>query len=304
MRNRVVDAVAALGYEPDLLARSLRSGASMTVGYVVADISNPLHSEIALGAEIGLRSAGYTMLLANSMDDADLDIAHIRLFAQRRVDGLLLSTADETSLSTIAALERCNLPGVMIDRDPSALRSMSAVLTDHAAGITDAVATLARLGHRRISLVNGNPSVRPARERAAALRRACRRHGDIKAIVRSGSFTSAHGESATMALLTEPQRPTAIIAGSNQILVGVLRALRDTGTNVPADLSLVTCDDVPLREFLYPPPATIRRDPRAIGSRAAALLLDRLAGGDPGTVTLPTSFHLTESCAAPSGRQR
>src|SRR5580698_9918271 len=73
MRNRVTDAVAALGYEPDHLAQSLRRGATMTVGFVVGDISNPVLSENALGAETRLREAGYSMLLVNSMTDPQLD---------------------------------------------------------------------------------------------------------------------------------------------------------------------------------------------------------------------------------------
>ena len=302
MRNRVVDAVAALGYEPDLLAQALRRGASMTVGFVVDNIANPLFAEIALGAELVLRASGYTMLLANSMGDADLDRSHVRLFARRRVDGLLLSPTDEVSLAP--ELERANIPGVMVDRDTKAVPSMSAVLTDHDAGIAQAVDLLAGLGHRRIGLINGNPDVRPAHERAASLKRACRRYRGVSAMVRSGSFTSEHGYAATAALLSVAAAPTAIIAGSNQILVGVLRALGECGARVPDDVSLVTCDEVPLSGFLQPPLATIWRDPQEIGAKAGELLLARLAGGQPRTVTLPTYFRPAKSCAAPSSRRR
>jgi len=302
MRNRVIDAVAALGYEPDLLAQSLRRGASMTVGFVVGNIANPLFAEIALGAEIALRASGYTMLLANSMGDADLDRSHVRLLAQRRVDGLLLSPTDEVSIAP--ELERADIPGVMVDRVTTAVPSMSAVLTDHDAGIREAVDLLATLGHRRIALVNGNLDVRPGRERAASLRRACRRHPDMSAIVRSGPFTSEHGFASTSGLLNEPAPPTAIIAGSNQILVGVLGALGECGARVPGDVSLVTCDEVPLAGFLQPPLATIWRDPQEMGAKAGELLLARLAGGEPETVTLPAYFRATESCAAPSSRSR
>ena len=304
MRNRVADAVAALGYEPDLLAQSLRRGATMTVGFVVGNIANPLFAEIALGAELALRASGYTMLLANSMGDADLDRSHVRLLAQRRVDGLLLSPTDEVSVAP--ELERANIPAVMVDRGTQAVPSVSAVLTDHDTGIAEAVELLVGLGHRRIALVNGNPDVRPARERALSLRRACRRHDDVSAMVRSGAFTSEHGFTATSRLLNGPEAPTAIIAGSNQILVGVLRALGECGARVPADISLVACDEVPLSGFLRPPLATIWRDPQEMGAKAGELLLARLAGGGPKTVTLPTHFRATESCAAPSseGRRR
>jgi LacI family transcriptional regulator len=299
MRNRVLDAVAALGYERDLLAQGLRRGVSMTIGFVVGNISNPLFAEIALGAERELRNAGYTMLLADSFADPALDQSNIRLLVQRRVDGLLLSVTDELATESAAVLDRANTPAVLVDRDTSKLPVASAVLSDHASGIESATTTLINLGHRRIALVNGPADVRPARERAAALRRACHRHPGVTAVVRNGTFTREHGESATTALFNERDLPTAIIAGSNQILVGVLRVLRAKGLSVPRDLSLVTCDDVPLSEFLEPPLATISRDPEEMGRVAAVLLLEQIRGQKPRSVTLPTGFRITESCAAP-----
>jgi len=304
MRNKVIDAVAALGYEPNLLAQSLRRGASMTVGFVVGNISNPLLSEIGLGAELELRSAGYSMLLANSMDDATLDNAHIRLFAQRRVDGLLLSLASETSQATIEALSRIDLPVVMVDREACPTPMTSSVLTDHAGGISAAVEHLVELGHRRIALVNGRSDLRPARERASALRRVCRRYPHVTGVVRSGAFTSAHGAAATAAMLDNAAPPTAIIAGNNQILVGVLRVLRERNVSIPADVSLITCDESPLSEFVEPPLATIHRDPQLMGSTAAELLLELFAGGSVRTAVLPASFRAADSCAPPrDGRQ-
>ena len=299
MRNRVLDAVAALGYEPDLLAQSLRRGATMTIGFVVGDISNPLLSQIVLAAEVELRAAGYSMLLMNSVNDPALDAAHVRMLRQRRVDGLLLSLADEASGETTEALRRSQTPYVLVDRDPQAFPDASAVLSDHRSGITAAAERLISLGHRRIALVNGNPGVRPARERAAALRRVGRAHPGVTTVVRSGAFSAEHGEAATHALLSSAETSTAIIAGGNQILAGVLRALASEQRSIPADMSLVTCDDVPLAEFIEPPIATISRDPGDLGRQAARLMLDRLAGRPARTTTLPAVFRATRSCAPP-----
>ena len=299
MRNRVLDAAAALGYEPDLLAQSLRRGATMTIGFVVGDISNPLLAQIALGAETKLRSAGYSMLLTNSGNDARLDAQHIRLLRRRRVDGLLLSVADDAAAETRAALAQAEIPCVLIDRDLPGLDSAGAVLSDHAAGIDDAAEQLIGLGHKRIGLVNGNPRVRPARERERVLRRACRRHPEVVAMVRSGSYTAAHGESATTSLLAARETVTALIAGGNQILGGVLRALHSAGLSAPSDMSLVTCDDVPLAEFLDPPIATIARDPEEMGTVGAEMLLEQLRGRPARSATLPVRFRATASCGPP-----
>jgi LacI family transcriptional regulator len=294
MRNRVIDAVAALGYEPDLLAQSLRRGETLTVGFVVGDISNPVMSEIALGAERSLRPAGYSMLLANSIDNAELDAKHIRLFSQRRVDGLLLSISNENRQETIEAVDKAGLPVVLIDRDLRVSGPTSAVLVDHGMGITEAVRHLASLGHRRISLVNGPASLRPARERAASFRQISLQLG-LLCSVRSGRINAEHGERATANLLAQAEPPTAIVVGSNQILVGVLRELRRAGKRIPNDISLITCDKAPLAEFLVPPLATIDRVPYEIGVIAASLMLELLAGTSPRTQTVSTSYVARQS---------
>jgi LacI family transcriptional regulator len=299
MRARVLAAVEELGYEPNMLAQMLRRGATQTVGFVVGDISNPLLAQIALGAEVALREAGYAMLLTNSVNEANLDATHIRLLQQRRVDGLLLSVADETSRDTIAALGRTPTPCVLIDRDLDLDERASAVLSDHATGITAAVDHLVELGHRRIALVAGSPHVRPTRERVAAIEEASAARRGVICQVRSGAFSETHGAAATRELLVGRRPPTAIIAGGNQILVGVLRELAARSLRIPQDISVVTCDDVPLAEFLTPALATIRRDPYTMGSTAAQLLLARLGGGPPQSATLPTSFTPAGSCAPP-----
>lgn len=301
MRHRVLDAVDALGYEPDLLAQSLRTGATMSVGFVVSDIGNPLIAQIVLGAETRLRDSGYSTLLTNSHNDPALDVEHLRLLQQRRVDGLLLSLTDETDPDVNAAFGRLGVPSVLLDRQLAGLET-AGVLTDHAAGITAAVEHLAELGHKRIGLVNGNKNVRPSRERSLAIRRYARVH-DLTCAVRSAAFTPEHGAQATIDLLTGKDAPTALIAGGNQILVGVLRALAELGRSVPDDVSLVACDEVPLAEFLSPSIATISRDPKEIGRVGAELLLEQLAGGPIRHQTLPTGFRATNSCAPPSNRR-
>ena len=95
MRERVRRAVDELEYKPDILAQSLRRRKTHTVGFVVGDISNQLFADIVKGAETTLRDAGYAMLLTNSEGDPDLDAAYVRLFEQRRTDGLILSLARE-----------------------------------------------------------------------------------------------------------------------------------------------------------------------------------------------------------------
>ena len=276
MRDKVLAAVEELGYEPNMLAQMLRRGATQTVGFVVGDISNPLLAQIALGAEVALRASGYAMLLTNSVNEANLDATHIRLLQQRRVDGLLLSVSDETSEETVDALARTTTPSVLIDRDLPIAEAPSAVLSDHAAGIAQAVERLVAARPR---------AHRPCRRFAAraADPRAHQRigRGDRRPILVSWSRCDGRvhrdaRDGSHSRTARRPPPPTAIIAGGNQILVGVLGELAARKLRIPRDISLVTCDDVPLAEVLHPDAGDDQPRPLRDGRRRRSSMLDRL----------------------------
>ena len=294
MRVRVMSAAADLGYEPDILAQSLRTGETMTVGFVVGDISNPLISQIARGAEASLRQSGRAMLLTNSFNDPSLDRQHIKLLNQRRVDGLILSISDDSDPETAQVVAELSIPCVLVDRQLVGIDT-AAVLSDHSQGITQAFDYLVSSGHRRMGLVNGYLNVRPARERSRALLDLVGMNQEVSVDVRNSSFTATHGFDSTIDMLSSDDPPTAIIAGSNQILVGILRALKKLTLRVGVDVALVTSDDIPLLEFLDPPMPTISRDPEEMGRQAAGLLLEMLAGGPRRTLELPTRLRFAGS---------
>lgn len=303
MRERVLDAVRQLEYEPDFLAQSLRRGATLSVGYVVGDISNPLISSITSGAESVLRQAGYSMLLMNSENDAELDAAHIRFFQARRVDGMILSLASERRQETLDMLEQVDVPVIMVDRDVDADLDASIVRNDHRAGMRAAVGHLLDLGHRRIALITGALDLWPVRERIAGMAEAVTARGvQDETISLVGSLSAEHGARSVEQLLAMDPRPTAIVAGGNQVLAGCIRALQRNGIRIPDDMSLVTCDEVDLSELHAPPIASVARDTLLLGRAAAELLLERIGGGEPRTVLLPTTFTPRPSCGpVPSG---
>ncbi|MBS0363522.1 MAG: LacI family DNA-binding transcriptional regulator [Proteobacteria bacterium] len=302
MKERVLTAAAALGYEPNILAQGLRRGSTQTIGLVVPDISNPLFSELVFHAENTLNAAGYALLIANSQGVPGSDITHIKLLRQR-VDGFLLSLSDETDAQTASALKELDKPFVLLDRD-IAKTKYSSVLWDHGSGIKAAATHLADLGHRRIAMIDGNPRVHPTRARSLALQTAFEDRPEVHLAKYDGAFTPDHGERTTDFLLGGENAPTAIIAGSVQILIGVLRCLRRRKLRVPDDLSLVTIDHAPMLEFIDPPLATIDRDCGDFGRAAAQLLLDRLEGRTTRKRPLPVNFDPKSSCAPPMDKAR
>ena len=300
MRARVMAVVEELGYEPNMLAASLRRGSTMTVAAMVRDVSAPFYAAMALAAEGGLREAGYAMLVSSSQGSPELDAAQIVQFRRRRVDGLLLSVADESDAATQEEVRRLQAPVVLVDCELAGVAGTSAVLCDHAAGIERVVEQLRGLGHRRIALVAGRVASRPARELARAFETTC---GwlSIAATVERDVVHPAAAETATARVLDRPDRPTAVVSGSAAILPGVLHAARSRGLRVPADLSVVTFDDAPLLEAVEPPIAAFDRDPVAVGREAARLLLARIGGGPPETSSVAIQFTPRASCAPAPG---
>jgi LacI family transcriptional regulator len=303
MRHVVMAAVRDLGYQPDMLAQGLRRGKTFSVGFTVSDIANPVLAEIVTGAEKRLRAAGYSLLLTNSEGNPELDVEHISLLARRRVDGFILSLAEENHPATVAALGQLTVPVVLVDRDvPDGIDAACAAF-DHAAGMRAATRHLLGLGHREFALITGGPG-RPARERRRAVEEELAAAGDgARCRVYGGEFTVEHGRRATTAILAEEPRPTAIIAGGNMLMQGSLLTLHDAGVEVGREISFVGCDDVAIAELHRPPVAVVRRDVPAVGIAAAELLLAGLDATDdrPREVVLPTEFVARASCApAPS----
>ena len=160
MRDLVNNSVLELGYRPNALARGLRSQRSMSVGFAVADLANPIFADIVRGAERELRASGYSLLLTNSEGDPELDADNIELLEDRRVDGMLLSLTQEDNAEVIRALRASALPMVLLDRDrPEGVNALLARF-DHRLGMTAAVRHLLELGHRDFAMVIGGPAFR------------------------------------------------------------------------------------------------------------------------------------------------
>jgi len=299
MRQRVLNAVEDLGYEPNLVASSLRRGSTNTIGFLVSDISNPVFADFTGGAGDRLQSAGYSMVLTNAGSNPERDEAMIRLLRWRRVDGLITSLADEHRPDTIAELKRLEVPIVFLDRFVDNLPAASVISADHAEGMRSATEHLLDLSHRRIALISGSRKIRPPNERLAGFKKAFRR---FKApyprdLVRLGSFSPDFGERTTDELLALDDPPTAIISGGNLLLTGVLRSLRAARCRVGRDIAVISCDDMALAELHTPPITVIARDTVRMGKLAAELMLERLASPDapPRVERVPTNLVVRKS---------
>jgi len=298
-RAAVEEAIKKLGYTPNAIAASLRTRSTKLIGMMVTDLSNPLFAIMANTAENLLQESGYSLIIANTHDNSDAEVMLIELFIKRKLDGLILSLHDEKNPKLEKILKSISVPVVLLDREMSL--PFDAVMTDHEHGMRQAVEYLLGLGHTRIGLVTVSELASPGRGRIQGYAKAYENAGIEfdKNLVRCGSLDADFGYQEAISLLGLSGPPTALIAGGNQILPGILRALTRLEISIPDDISLISCDDTPLSELSKPAITVIDRDISSIGTAAAKLLLRRLEGSDDGgarQVVLDTDLVLRASC--------
>jgi len=285
--ERVGEAIAALGFQRNDLARSLRHGlSSSTLGLVIEDVGNPFYSAVAQAVEVAARERGFLLITASAREDAERERELVSALVGRRVDALLIvpAGADQRYVDEM----RGSTKFVYIDRPPGGYDA-DTVLLDDAGGARQAVEHLLAHGHRRIACVADRSEVYTARERVAGYEAALEAAGvelDPE-LIRPGSYDAAHAEVVVSELLDLPadRRPTAIFTANNRNTVGALHALAGRD-----EVALVGFDDFELADLLGI--TIVRADASRLGARAAALAFARLDGDDqpPQRVTIPTAI--------------
>ncbi len=302
VRRRVLKAIKKLNYEPDPVAQSMRLGVTRTVACATRDISMPGFGAIIYAAEEVLRASGYTLLLATTDERKERELALLRMFQQRRVDAVILTTSSEDDTELSKHIKQLEIPIVLLDRERPV--ELDAVTIDHRRGVRAATEHLHGLGHTRIALLTGRPSMRPARERIAGFKEALTRLGKHAkdGIIRTGGFSAEFGFREASSLLSSSNRPTAIIAGGMAMLAGVLQAVRARGLSIPEDVSVIAGADSDLAALTTPAVTAIRWSGTDEGRMAVQLLLNRLAGNRDAPaqrVMLSTELIPRASCAPP-----
>jgi LacI family transcriptional regulator len=285
-RKRVLSAIETLGYVPDARARSLRSGNTKTLGLIIPDIRNPHFWETAEGVEQEARDAGYHLLLSNIAfkfkyaTDIFNDLLH------RRIDGLIIMgsftfAAEEANISLSEFFKR-HLPIVEICDHYSVHYQVDRVSADYHTATNEAMSYLLSMNHQHIAMLYGVAMPELAMDRLKPYEESLKLAGlpvDRDMIIQCGP-TIEDGYQATLKFLALSQRPSAIIAINDLLAIGALRAIIDSGLRVPADISLLGYDDIPLAKYIVPRLTTVSKNISSMGRTAVKLLLARLEEPD------------------------
>ncbi len=276
-RWRVERAVAELGYVPSALARSLKTSETHVLGVLVPNITNPFFAELMRGVEDAARGQGYSVFLCNCDDDPARQLGYVQRLLARRVDGLLLANSAAEASTVSGALKQTPVPTVVVDRAVAGLDA-DLVRVDNTGGARLATEHLLGLGHRRIACLAGPLAFEVSRARVAGWREALAAAGITPAPgwLVEGPYSPAQGHAATLGLLADHPEITAICAGNDLLGIGALRAAAERGVAVPRQLSVIGFDGIELGGFVHPGLSSVGEDIRAIGERAAAVLIERI----------------------------
>lgn len=304
-RQRVLDAARQLDYHPDSIARSMASGQRKIIGFVVRQSTEQAFVDqflphVLIGLAQAASEHGYHTIFEPIAPDRKVG-TYDQLIRTRHVDGIILSgpRKDDEELPKIHA-QGAHI--VLLGQLPNS--SVPYVDVDNVGGAMLATQHLLALGHRRIGLItNGSPVYTASADRLAGYRQALEAANVPfdESIVRFGNMTPQSGDEAMAALLSLPERPSAVFVASDTVALGALQTIKRHKLSIPQDIALVGFDDIPLSGFVEPPLTTIRLPAFELGWDAADMLI-RIIRGDTSiptlNVILETELIVRESCGA------
>lgn len=303
-RAKVEAVIAESGFSPDPQARGLAFRRSFLVGMIYDNPSPNYVVNMQQGVLDAVRGSGLELVVHPCNRASENFLADVEGFVVRqKLFGVVMPPSVSEDERVVALLREADCPYVRI-ASVSLDEPARMVVTNDSRGAAEAARHLAELGHTRVAFISGPDSFRSSHERGRGFEEGLAEHG-LKldpALVRRGAYTFESGVEAAADLLSLPNPPTAIFAGNDEMAIGVMKAARDRGLDVPGDLSIVGFDDLPMASRVWPNLTTVRLPVRDMGRMAAEKLTARSRGLDPAALDQPEiipSLVVRDSTAAP-----
>lgn len=278
-KKKVMEAVEALNYKPNVLAKGLKEGRTNTIGLVLPNIQNPIFPYVARGVEDVARQNGYTVILCNTDESKDIELDYINKLKNRWVDGFIFATAVRDA-THILDLKDEGVPVVLLVRNID--NKVDAVIIDNFKAAYEGTCYLIELGYKSIAFINGNPELSLYRERLAGYKSALKENNipiDDRLIVQNVEKME-EAYNVTSALLDGGIMPDAIFAASDPKAYGAMGALRDKNINIPNDIALMGFDDLDTSKYMNPSLTSISQPCYKMGTAAMLRLTELIEGKD------------------------
>ena len=297
-RDRVLEAIRQLGYRPNAAARALATRRSGTIGVIGSKSGFWGPSTVHRTVQVAGREAGYFVssvnlpsLTRNEFVDA---IDHLR---DQHVEGVVLIAATDEAVEVARAQEDLGTPVVVVEGDPA--RTRWTVGVDQVAGAALGTRHVVELGHTNIAHVAGPQSWTEGRARLLGYQQEMYASGLRPSQPFIGDWSARSGYEAGLEIAAR-RDVTAVFCANDQMALGLLRALWETGLSVPRDISVVGFDDIPDAAYLIPPLTTVQQDFTAVGQRAIEILRAAIADEPAPDHLISPTLVVRESTAVPA----
>jgi LacI family transcriptional regulator len=275
-KERVYKAMKKLKYQPNLLARSLATGRTHTVGLVISDIRNPFYPELVQGVEELSVKNDYNVFLCNTDYDIEKGLKSIGALIKRKIDGIIVASSQVDS-SVIDQLVDTDVNFVLVDWCKRNIK-VDSLYFDYKVGISEAISHLISLGHKDVYFISGPKKLKTAEIRMRNFIDAIEGHKDscLSYKILEGNHKMDGGYKAARKILKEKELPTAIMCSNDLTAIGVMKALQNGGIKVPDEISIIGLDNIALTEIVSPELTTIELERYEIGKTAMEMMLKRI----------------------------
>lgn len=277
LKAKVLKAIAKLNYQPNLVARGLRSDSTSIIALMISDIENPFYTAVCRGVQDVASREGYAVMICNSDENIEKEVKYLGMFVGQQVAGVIISPASSTK-TQIEILENNRIPVVALGRMLPGTTDYVGV--DGRLGAKMATSRLIKSGAKRIACITGGADITTANDRLAGYLDALK-EGQITpedSLQFRGDFKAASGSTGVERLFSLDNPPDALFITNNLMTIGALHALSNRKVAIPNDLMLAGFDDFPLADVHEPTITVVRQPTNEIGVAAANLLMSRIQG--------------------------
>jgi LacI family transcriptional regulator len=291
LKARVSQSMETLGYQPNSIARSLRSGQTKTIGMIVPDASNLYFAEIARAIEDVGYENGYSVILCNSDNNPEKQHSYNKTLIEKQIDGLIFISVGAYE-EDLALIKDANIPIVVFDRfvPPD---TADVVLVDNRMGGRLAASHLIELGHHEVGCITGPEELPSSSDRVEGFLQLLRRENSEPPPewLQSGDFQIQSGDSCMTRILDQPERPSAVFVCNDMMAIGAMNAIHRRGLRIPGDISIVGFDDIALSAAVHPPLTTVAQPITDLAATTCELLFNRMLNTDERGPTRSVILH-------------
>ncbi|MCC2548821.1 LacI family transcriptional regulator [Hymenobacter sp. BT175] len=301
-KRLVMEYAERLNYRPNPIALSLKENRSRAIGVIVPQIANYYFSQAINGIEAIAYNRGYHVIIFQTHESYEREVANMQQAVSRRVDGLLISMSSETSdVTHLKELQKQGMPIVLFDRVSAEMESTTQIVADNFGGAFAATSHLIQTGRRRIAHLTIPPYLSITQERLAGYRAALEQYGIPydENLVRYGTFGPDEAGAMVDDLMALSPRPDAFFTASDRLALGCLAALQQRNLAIPEEVSLIGFTNTNVAELLSPAMSTVVQPAQEIGQMAAERLIElierKLKASPADVVRIPTKMVVRAS---------